>query len=425
MNTSIIVVFILGYLAIAFEHPIKINKAASALVTGVVCWTIYVLGHSDEQAVVHHLMEHLGEISGILFFLLGAMTIVELIDAHDAFDVITTRITTSNKGKLMLIFSVLTFFLSAALDNLTTTIVMASLARKLIVKKEERLFFVGIIVVAANAGGAWSPIGDVTTTMLWIGNQVSPIGVVRDLILPSIVCLAVPLSIVFYGLKGNLQLPDQQHYRSTTTTKFERRTVFILGLLALVAVPIFKTVTHLPPFMGIMLSLGILWIATEFIHSGKDTADKDFLSVVYALRKVDSPSILFFLGILLSVAALQSAGHLTVLAQWLEKTVGNQTVIILTIGLLSSVVDNVPLVAAVQNMYSLQQYPTDHYFWQFLAYAAGTGGSSLIIGSAAGVAAMGIENISFFWYLKRISILAVIGYFAGAAVYILQHRIFG
>jgi Na+/H+ antiporter NhaD/arsenite permease-like protein len=425
MNIAIIVVFVLGYLAIAFEHPLKVNKAASALVTGVICWTIYVLGQGDTETVVHHLMEHLGEISGILFFLLGAMTIVELIDAHDAFEVITSRITTNNIGRLMVVISLLTFFLSAVLDNLTTTIVMVSLIRKLIVKKDERLFFVGIIVVAANAGGAWSPIGDVTTTMLWIRNQISPLGVVKNLILPSLVCLAVPLGIVYYLLKGDLTQPEQKPPHSKTTTQLERRTVFILGLLALLAVPVFKTVTHLPPFMGMMLSLGILWIATEFIHSGKSTADKDFLSVVYALRKVDSPSILFFLGILLSVAALQSAGHLLVLAQWLEKTIGNQTVIILAIGLLSSVVDNVPLVAAVQNMYTLEQYPMDHYFWQFLAYAAGTGGSALIIGSAAGVAAMGIEKINFFWYLKRISLLAVIGYFAGAAVYILQYRLLG
>jgi Na+/H+ antiporter NhaD/arsenite permease-like protein len=425
MTAAILVVFILGYLAIAFEHPIKINKAASALITGVVCWTIYVLNHGDQHAVVHKLMEHLGEISGILFFLLGAMTIVELIDAHDAFEVITNKITTSNKGKLLLIFGILTFFLSAVLDNLTTTIVMASLARKLIAKKEDRLFFVGIIVIAANAGGAWSPIGDVTTTMLWIGNQISPFGIVKGMILPSLVCLAVPLWIVLFGLKGDIQPSEQVINHSKSTSQFERRAVLTLGLLALLAVPVFKTWTHLPPFMGIMLTLGILWIATELIHSGKDVADKDFLSVVYALRKVDSPSILFFLGILLCVAALQSAGHLVSAAQWLEKTIGNQTVIILAIGLLSAVVDNVPLVAAVQNMYSLDQLPTDHYFWQFLAYAAGTGGSILIIGSAAGVAAMGMESISFFWYLKRISLWAMIGYFAGAVAYILQYRIFG
>jgi Na+/H+ antiporter NhaD/arsenite permease-like protein len=303
--------------------------------------------------------------------------------------------------------------------------VMASLARKLIAKKEERLFFVGIIVIAANAGGAWSPIGDVTTTMLWIGNQISPFGIVKGMIFPSLVCLAVPLWIVLYGLKGDIQPSEQAINHSKSTSQFERRAVLTLGLLALLAVPVFKTWTHLPPFMGIMLTLGILWIATELIHSGKDVADKDFLSVVYALRKVDSPSILFFLGILLCVAALQSAGHLVSAAQWLEKTIGNQTVIILAIGLLSAVVDNVPLVAAVQNMYSLDQLPTDHYFWQFLAYAAGTGGSILIIGSAAGVAAMGMESISFFWYLKRISLWAMIGYFAGAVAYILQYRIFG
>src|SRR5262245_23951833 len=263
MFAAILVVFILGYLAIAFEHSIKINKAASALITGVVCWTIYALNHGDEHAVVHKLMEHLGEISGILFFLLGAMTIVELIDAHDAFEVITNKITTSNKGKLLLIFGILTFFLSAVLDNLTTTIVMASLARKLIAKKEERLFFVGIIVIAANAGGAWSPIGDVTTTMLWIGNQISPFGIVRGMIFPSLVCLTVPLWIVLYGLKGDIQPSEQAINHSKSTSQFERRAVLTLGLLALLAVPVFKTWTHLPPFMGIMLTLGLLWVATE------------------------------------------------------------------------------------------------------------------------------------------------------------------
>jgi Na+/H+ antiporter NhaD/arsenite permease-like protein len=423
MNTAILVVFVVGYLAIALEHPLKVNKAASALITGVCCWTLYVLGHAHADTVVHQLMEHLSDIAGILFFLLGAMTIVELIDAHDAFEVVTSRITTSHKGKLMLAFGLITFFLSAVLDNLTTTIVMVSLARKLIRERDYRLVLAGVIVIAANAGGAWTPIGDVTTTMLWIGNQISPLGVMQGLLVPSLVCLAVPLAVVFVQMKGELQPPEPKAAHVVTTTRLERNAVFVLGLSALLAVPIFKAATHLPPFMGILLTLGLMWVVTELIHSGKDAVDKDFLSVVYALRKVDAASILFFLGILLSVAALQSAGHLLLAAQWLERTVGHQTVIVLAIGLLSSVVDNVPLVAAVQKMYTLQQFPTDHYFWEFLAYAAGTGGSSLIIGSAAGVAAMGLEHINFFWYVKRISLLALLGYFAGAAVYILQHRL--
>jgi Na+/H+ antiporter NhaD/arsenite permease-like protein len=423
MTTAIILTFIIGYLGITLEHSIRINKAASALFTGVLCWTIYILNQPDKHLVSHQLMEHLGEISGILFFLLGAMTIVELIDAHDGFQIITDRIKTTNTVKLLWIISIITFFLSAILDNLTTTIVMVSMLRKILQDKEQRLFFAGITVIAANAGGAWSPLGDVTTTMLWIGGQVTAMNIILQLFIPSVFCLLIPLLFISTRLKGNFKPMTTENNSPSTTTAKERNLVFALGVGILIFVPIFKTVTHLPPFMAILFGLSVMWIITEMIHNGKDTEDKDTLTVVYALRKIDTPSILFFLGILVSISALQATGQLSQLAQWLTKTIANDTIIVMAIGLLSAVVDNVPLVAAAQGMYSLEQYPTDHFFWEFLAYATGTGGSALIIGSAAGVAAMGMEKIDFFWYLKRITWLALIGYFAGAIVYIFQYNL--
>ena len=427
MEILIAAIFVLGYLAITLEHSININKAATALVTGVLCWTVYVLasGH-DHTAAVHHLNEHMGEISEILFFLMGAMVIVELIDAHDGFEIITERIKTTDKRKLLWITSIITFFLSAILDNLTTTIVMVSLLRKLIDDKEDRMLFTGITVVAANAGGAWSPMGDVTTTMLWIGGQITAVNIVKMLFLPSLVCLLAPLLILSSRLKGKVETPEKPESTGhADTTPFERKAVFALGLGSLVFVPVFKTLTHLPPFMGILLGLGIMWILTEFIHRDKDEVEKGPRSVNHALRKIDTPSILFFLGILVAVASLQSAGMLTGVAGWLDRTVGNVTAIGIIIGFLSAIVDNVPLVAAAQGMYSMDVYPTDHFFWEFLAYCTGTGGSTLIIGSAAGVAAMGMEKIDFFWYFKRISLWAVIGYLAGAAVYVGMYQVLG
>ena len=422
MALAIIITFILGYFAITFEHSIKINKAATALVTGVICWTIYIVFQPDKHLVTEQLMEHLGEVSGILFFLLGAMTIVELIDAHDGFQVITDRIKTKNAVKLLWIIAFITFFLSALLDNLTTTIVIVSLLRKLIADKEKRLFFVGITVIAANAGGAWSPLGDVTTTMLWIGGQITALNIIKELFIPSIFCLIIPLIIISFRMKGTIE-PTLKNENEVSKPAFERNFVFLLGVGILIFVPIFKTLTHLPPFMAILLGLGLMWIITEILHNQRDTADKDAFSVVHALRKIDTPSILFFLGILISISALQATGQLTQLAQWLTKTINNDTIIVTTIGLLSAVVDNVPLVAASQGMYSLDQYPTDHFFWEFLAYATGTGGSALIIGSAAGVAAMGMEKINFFWYIKRITWLALIGYFSGVLIYLLQYSL--
>ena len=429
MLTLMIVIFVLGYLAIALEHPVKVDKAASALITGVLVWTLFVLSGADQHFIEEQLLHHLSEISSILFFLLGAMTIVELVDAHEGFSIITDKITTKNRVKLLWIVSVLTFFFSAALDNLTTTIVMVSLLRKLIDDKYERWFFAGIVVVAANAGGAWSPIGDVTTTMLWIGGQLTTMTIIKTLIVPSIVAMMVPLTVLSFTMKGEIVRPVEvgNEDDSDPTTAFERNLIFFLGVAGLLFVPVFKTLTHLPPFMGMMLSLGVLWLVTEIIHRSKNKEDKSQLSVIGVLRKIDTASVLFFLGILLAVAGLQSAGHLAVMAQNLNEWFGGDIYAInIVIGLLSAIVDNVPLVAGSMGMYeitSIGNFAQDGVFWQFLAFCAGTGGSALIIGSAAGVAAMGLEKIDFVWYLKKISILALLGYFAGAGTYILMQSL--
>lgn len=416
------ILFIAGYLAIVLEHPLRINKAASALVTGVLCWTVYALFQDNQTGAGHQLGEHLSEIAGILFFLLGAMVIVELIDAHDGFELITERIQTTDKRKLVWLIGLLSFFLSAVLDNLTTAIVMVSLLRRLIPEKQDRLLFASLVVIAANAGGAWSPIGDVTTTMLWIGGQISATNIIVKTFLASLTGFLVPALIVSGMVKGKLGRREPVQDQPLNSTDRERKTVFAVGLASLLFVPVFKTVTHLPPYMGILLGLGLMWMITEAIHSGKDEAEKGLLSVNHALRKIDTPSILFFLGILISVAALEAAGLLGSLAATLNETVGDLRVISLITGLLSAVVDNVPLVAAAQGMY---HFPTDHFFWEFMAYCAGTGGSILIIGSAAGVAAMGMERIEFFWYLKKISWLALAGYLAGAAVFLAQDWLLG
>ncbi len=421
MTTLLILIFVLGYLFIAFEHSFQINKAATALLTAALCWSVYALGTADKEQVVHHLSGHLGDISGILFFLLGAMVIVELIDAHDGFELITRKIQTTDKKKLVWLLAFITFFLSAVLDNLTTTIVMVSLLRKLIGDRKERMLYAGLVVISANAGGAWSPIGDVTTTMLWIGGQITAANIMLKVFLPSMVSMLVPAFLISRQLKGNVsQRPEVLQNKNFTYSASERNLVFWLGVGCLLMVPVFKTITHLPPYMGILFGLGIMWVCTEMIHSKKDEREKGVLSVNHALRKIDTPSILFFLGILLCVSALESTEILHAAAQWLDKTIGDISAISMTIGLLSALVDNVPLVAGAQGMYSLQQYPTDHYYWEFLAFCAGTGGSILIIGSAAGVAAMGLEKIDFFWYVKKIGWVALLGYLAGAAVFIAQ-----
>jgi Na+/H+ antiporter NhaD/arsenite permease-like protein len=428
MEIVIVIVFVLGYLLIAFEHPIKINKTATALVTGVICWTLFALfgdgtfsgtlQQANFSEYIHEaLAHHLNEISQILFFLMGAMTIVELIDAHGGFNFITERIHTKNVRTLLWIICGLSFFLSAVLDNLTTTIVMISLTRKVIHQKDLRLFFAGMIIVAANAGGAWSPIGDVTTTMLWIGGQISAIATIKSLFFPSLVCALVPLAYLTFTLKGKVE--GQEHHRTEQHEVGSGKLMFFVGLGALISVPVFKTVTHLPPYLGMMLGLGVLWIVSEVINPHLDENVRRKYTAGHALARIDMPSVLFFLGILLAVSALQSMGTLQNFAQYLNNTIGDNRIIISLIGVLSAIVDNVPLVAGSMGMYSMDTYPTDHMIWQYLAYCAGTGGSMLVIGSAAGVAAMGMEKIEFIWYLKRISLLALMGYVGGAITYLL------
>lgn len=468
MYTLMVVVFVLGYIAIALEHNIKVDKAASALFIGVVTWTLYMIGaesilnidfslsvneilktgkplltnlqeyfadHKSYESntpevvshfIVHELEHHLVEISQILFFLLGAMTIVELIDAHEGFTVITNRIKTTKKVTLLWLLCIVAFFFSAALDNLTTAIVMSALLKKLIKNKEDLWLFGGMIIISANAGGAWSPIGDVTTIMLWIGGQVTAANIIIKVIAPSMVCMLVPLGVLSFTLKGHIQTPDDLDEDDNIHISHKQRNIiFGLGVGALLFVPIFKTVTHLPPFMGIFFGLAVLWITTELMHRNKSHSTKKELSVIGVLTKIDVPSVLFFLGILAAVASLQSAGHLTELAGLLDEKLGGTFgddgkiyALNIIIGFLSSIVDNVPLVAAAMGMYPMTMYYQDHVFWEFLAYCAGTGGSCLIIGSAAGVAMMGILKIDFVWYLRKITWLAVIGYVAGAVSFI-------
>ena len=451
MELLIILVFVVGYFAIALEHPIKINKTASALLTAVICWTIFTVSGASETLLnsdryLHFLKElgekatslsagelhlefveeqlghHLVEIAQILFFLMGAMTIVELVDAHHGFKFITDRIKTKNPIVLLWVVCFVTFFLSSVLDNLTTTIVMVSLIRKLIPDKEMRMFFAGMIVIAANAGGAWSPIGDVTTTMLWIGGQISAGAIMKGMFIPSIVCAVVPLVFLTFTMKGSLG-EFKEDANATASTIKTGNLMLALGVGALISVPIFKTVTHLPPYMGMLLGLGVLWVVSELINPNMDENEKKQYTATHALAKIDMPSVLFFLGILLAVGALQSMGTLANFAGYLSTTFGDDRIIITLIGLLSAIVDNVPLVAASMGMYSLEAYPMDDFIWLYLAYCAGTGGSILIIGSAAGVAAMGMEKIEFGWYLKRISFLAALGYSAGAGVYLLMSQL--
>jgi Na+/H+ antiporter NhaD/arsenite permease-like protein len=420
MSLLILVVFISGYVLITLENFIKVNKTAISLLTGVICWSIYILSQQDHELVSHQVTGHLGEISGILFFLMSAMTVVELIDAHDGFEIITSRIRTTNKRKLLWVIALLTFFLSAVLDNLTTTIVLVTLLGKLIPDRKDRLLFASVVVIAANSGGAWSPIGDVTTTMLWIGNQITSLNIIRRLFVPSLISLLVPLIIISFTIKGKIVSKPLEDQPETMTSKSEKKIILYSGLSVLLLVPVFKTITHLPPFMGILFGLGLLWLITELIHKKKDEEARQTYSVMNALEKMDMPSVLFFLGILLAIAALQTGGQLSDLAAWLNKSLDNTNQIGISLGLLSAVVDNVPMVAGAIGMYPLTQFPTDHSFWEILAFCTGTGGSILIIGSAAGVAAMGLERIEFFWYLKKISWLALIGYFSGVLVYMAE-----
>ncbi|WP_374564420.1 sodium:proton antiporter NhaD [Ideonella sp.] len=422
MLAAIVIVFVVAYAAIALEHPLGVNKSASALIGAGLLWTIYATLTGDTHLVGEQLGETLMGTAQIVFFLMGAMTIVEVVDAHNGFDVITARIKTTKLSSLMWLVGAVTFFLSAILDNLTTTIVMVSLIRKLLHKQDDRLFFAGIIVIAANAGGAWTPIGDVTTTMLWIGGQVTSLSIMKALFLPSLVSLAVPLAVTAFLLRGRpvVSPPRDAGDADVHTTAFERNLMFFFGLAILVSVPAFKTITHLPPFMGILFGLGVLWLVGDLVHRRKHDDDKQRLTLVHALSRIDMASIVFFIGILLAVATLEHTHLLASLAAWLSQTIGRLDLIVMSIGLASAVVDNVPLVAASMGMYSLGDYPPDHFIWEFLAYCAGTGGSILIIGSAAGVAAMGLERISFGWYVKHISGLALLGYLAGAAAYLVE-----
>lgn len=481
-----VVLFFLGYLAIALEHPLKIEKAASALLLGSILWALYALfseqvlalgfspswaemkmmaqeiindivpvmnpdlfsttpfretvelaGHPNDF-VKHELAHHLVDIAEILFFLFGAMTIVEVVDQHQGFKVVTDKINTKSKVKLLWVIGFITFFMSAVLDNLTTTIVMIALLRKLVSDKPTRWIFASLIVIAANAGGAWSPIGDVTTIMLWIGGQITTVNIILKVFLPSLVNIIVPLAILSFMVSGEINRPEKAHSSADITTPFEKTFMLILGVSLLLFVPVFKTLTHLPPYVGMLFGLGVLWMVSEIMHRNKAEELKKKLTIYNILKRVDTPTIFFFLGILSAVAALQSAGHLSLLAGWLDDKLGNIYLINVAIGAISAVVDNVPLVAGAMGMYDIVTpdmlrlaadpayasfFVQNGLFWELLAYCAGTGGSMLIIGSAAGVAAMGLERIDFIWYMKKISLLALAGYLSGAAVYWAQAQI--
>ena len=424
MISILLAVAILGYLSVILESPIKINKTITALLTGTICWVVIALYSNDDQHLVtERLMEYFGEISGLLIFLMGAMTIVELIDIHKGFTVITSRIRTTSVLRLLWIVAFITFVLSALLDNLATAIIMVTLLRKLMPKGEIRMVLTGIVVIAANAGGAFSPIGDVTTTLLWIGGQVSSFGIVKALILPSIMVLLVPVIIASFRMKGFAVLRAQVSMAQVRQEEKMRgsMSVFIAGVVGLVMVPVIKTLTGLPPFIGVLISLSMVSLVSIMYHRKKTQEEKDKFSVAYALTKVDISSILYFMGILLMVFALQEVGVLKEMANFLVTNLPNTNSMIIAIGVLSSIVDNGSLVAATQGMFSLADYPMDHSLWEFIALCAGTGGSMLVIGSAAGIAVMEKEKITFMWYLKKITPLAVAGYIAGIIVYELQY----
>lgn len=463
MFTAILIIFIIGYLVIALEHPLRVDKTATALVLGMLLWIIYALGAADivpnvssehfkaflsenpslsgeslqkqslEYILNVDIVEHLGDICQTILFLLGAMTIVELVDVHGGFRVITDRITTRDKRKLLWIISFTTFFMSAILDNLTTTIVMILLLRKLINDQHERWLYAGAIVLAANSGGAWSPIGDVTTIMLWVKGNITVVKLLQFVFLPSLVSMVVPVAVLARSLKGNLQSVQPHDNENKFISHRERNSIFYLGVGGLIFVPIFKSVTHLPPFIGILFVLGVLWIYTELFYNGKMLESARELRLPKVISRVDMPSILFFLGILMAVAVLQSAGILSWFARVLDEDIHNVYLIDSVLGVMSSIVDNVPLVAGVMGMYPVEDpgavgyaanFVVDGTFWELLSYCAGVGGSILIIGSAAGVISMGLEKISFGWYLRRISWLALLGYLTGIAVYLFEKFLF-
>ena len=454
MESVIILIFIIGYLSITLEHPLKLDKTVPALIMASLIWALLAVGfhagwfdvidtHENawsflsggevaEEGFDNTLLHHLGKTAEILIFLIGAMTIVEIIDLHRGFEVLKGAVRTRSKRKLLWIIGILAFILSAIIDNLTATIVLITLLRKLIPEKNDRLWYASMVVIAANAGGAWSPIGDVTTTMLWIADNVTALKLIEYVVIPSLVCFVVPFAIASYlpAFKGQIEVdPTEDHEAERLLSS---RTMLFLGLGMIVSVPIFKTLTHLPPYMGMMLALGVVWLVSEYIHPEEDFSKerRHLYSAHKALSRIEISSILFFLGILMAVAGLESlvygtvageeVGTLRYLAEILQGAIPNQDVVVMLLGVLSAIIDNVPLVAASMGMYDS---PTDSVLWHFIAYCAGTGGSMLIIGSAAGVAAMGMEKIDFIWYLKKIAWLAFIGFFAGAMVFLLIERV--
>jgi len=417
----ILTIFIVGYLAIIFEYYIKVNKTASALLMAVFTWVFLFVGKGGLQGFEKgKIQNHIGDASQIIFFLIGAMTLVELIDSHNGFKIITNLITTRSKKKLLWIIAVFSFFLSAVLDNLTTTIVMISLLRKILSDTKDRRMLGATVVVAANAGGAWTPIGDVTTTMLWIKGNVTSMVVMKSLFLPSVFSIFITILLLSLKIKGRFVIDNKKldEFKIEPGAKI----VLFLGILALIFVPIFRYVTQLPPFMGMFIGLGVLWVITDLMHSKYES--RHHLRVPYILAKIDISGVLFFLGILLAINSLEMIGILKNLAIWLDIHIGNLAVVSTVIGFLSSIVDNVPLVAACMGMYDLSSYPPDSPLWQMIAYAAGTGGSILLIGSAAGVALMGLEKVDFIWYVKKISITAITGYLAGMALYLVLNAIY-
>ena len=454
MESIIILIFVIGYLAITLEHPLKLDKTVPALIMAALIWAVLAVGfHSGwfdiidthenafnflsggeiaEEGFENTLLHHLGKTAEILIFLIGAMTIVEIIDLHRGFEILKGAVKTKSKRKLLWIIGILAFVLSAIIDNLTATIVLVTLLRKLIHKREDRLWYAALVVVAANAGGAWSPIGDVTTTMLWIDDKVTAAGLIEFVILPSIVCFVVPFFIASYlkPFRGMIEVDSTED--SEAVRLLSSKTMLILGLAMIVSVPVFKTLTHLPPYVGMMLALGVVWLVSEYIHPEEDfTSERRHLySAHKALSRIEISSILFFLGILMAVAGLESlvygvvggeeVGTLRYAAEKLDMAIPNQDIVVILLGIFSAIIDNVPLVAASMGMY---ESPTDSVLWHFIAYSAGTGGSMLIIGSAAGVAAMGMEKIDFIWYLKKITWLAFIGFIVGAGVFLLFERV--
>ena len=423
MSAMIAVVFVIAYACIALEHPLKINKSAVALIAAGLMWTFYSIASPlGVHGVVEQLTEKLAETAAIVFFLICAMTIVEVTDSHGGFEIITSRIKARKLSGLLWIISFITFYLSSILDNMTTTIVMITLMKRLLKNQDQRLCFAGIIVIAANAGGAWTPMGDVTTTMLWIGGQVTTVNIMKTTWLASTVNLIVPLVLASFFVKGSVVPPDKVEGMGSATSDSEKTLMFFMGMGSLIFVPVFKALTHLPPYLGILLALGVLWVVSNILHRGKTEMQKEQLEIGKALKRIDMASVAFFIGILLAVATLSANGMLPALAGVLDARIGNQTVIVMIIGLFSAVVDNIPLVAASMGMYPMSNFPPDTFIWEFMAYCAGTGGSILIIGSAAGVAAMGLEKIDFFWYARRIGPLALAGYFAGMLTYIIQYN---